>query len=233
VPTSLNVVRLPPLRGAALLVLDANVVFGAVDRFFGGSGRSAKIAEREFTRTENRIIQMLVKQLSDDLREAWAPVARFEVEQQGAEFNPQFVNAIAPSETIVVSTFQAYLDGGGGDLQVVLPYSMIEPLRSALDSGLQGEPAAHDAHWSRALHEEIEEAEIELVPLIGHSEITVGRLLNLKPGDLIPCDFGGSVTLMAEGIPILRGSYGASRGQQSVKVEQHLARNRQTNKPIR
>jgi flagellar motor switch protein FliM len=35
------------------------------------------------------------------------------------------------------------------------------------------------------------------------------------------------VTLLAEGVPILRGSYGASRGQQAVKIEQHLARNRQ------
>jgi len=114
-----------------------------------------------------------------------------------------------------------------------MPYSMIEPLREALEAGVQGEPVTHDANWARSLHEEIEEAEIELVPLIGHSEITVGRLLNLKPGDVIPCDFTGSVTLLAEGIPILRGSYGASRGQQSVKVEQHLARNRQATKSIR
>jgi flagellar motor switch protein FliM len=233
VPTSLNVVRLPPLRGPAILVLDANLVVGAVDRFFGGSGRQVEVAEREFTRTEARIIQMIVKQFSADLREAWAPVAKFDVEHQGSEFNPQFVNVISPSELVVVSTFQVLLDGGEGELQVAMPYSMIEPLREALEAGVQGEPVTHDANWARSLHEEIEEAEIELVPLIGHSEITVGRLLNLKPGDVIPCDFTGSVTLLAEGIPILRGSYGASRGQQSVKVEQHLARNRQTTKSIR
>ncbi len=233
VPTSFNLVRLPPLRGPALLVLDANFVFGAVDRFFGGSGRHVKVTERDFTRTENRIIQMVVKQFSADLRDAWAPVIKFDVEHQGTESNPQFVNAIGPSEMVVLSTFQVHLEGGGGELHVALPYSMIEPLREALESGVQGEPAALDASWSRALHEQIEEAEVEIVPLLGHSEITVGRLLNMKPGDLIPCDFGGSVTLLAEGIPILRGSYGASRGQQSVKVEQHLARNRQVNKSIR
>ena len=203
VPTSLTVVRLPPLRGPALMVLDANLVVGAVDRFFGGSGRQVEVAEREFTRTEARIIQMIVKLFSTDLREAWAPVARFDVEHQASEFNPQFVNVINPSDLVVVSTFQVFLDGGGGELQVAMPYSMLEPLRDALEAGVQGEP------------------------------ITVGRLLNLKPGDVIPCDFSGSVTLLAEGIPILRGSYGASRGQQSVKVEQHLARNRQVNKSIR
>jgi flagellar motor switch protein FliM len=233
IPTSLNVVRLAPLRGQALLVLDANLVFSAVDRFFGGSGRHSKVTERDFTRTESRIIQMVVKQLGTELRDAWAPVARFEVEHQRSEFNPQFLNVIGPTEMVVVSTFQIYLEGGGGEVHVALPYSMIEPLREALESGLQGEPVARDANWARTLREEIQEAEIELVPLLGHSEITVGRLLSLKPGDLIPCDFAGSVTLLAEGIPIVRGSYGASRGQQSVKVEEHLARNRQSNKSTR
>ena len=233
VPTSLNVVRLPPLRGPALLVLDASLVFGAVDRFFGGSGRNATIGERDFTRTESRIIQMLIKQLGTDLRDAWSPVAKFEVEHLGSEFNPQFVHIIGPSEMVVVSTFHVYMEGGGGDLHVMMPYSMIEPLRAVLESGPQGEPVTRDAHWARSLHEELEEAEVELVPLLGHSEITVGRLLNMKPGDVIPCDFAGSVTLLAEGIPIMRGSYGASRGQQSVKVEHHLARNRHANKSIR
>jgi flagellar motor switch protein FliM len=233
VPTSLNVVRLPPLRGQALMVLDASFVFGAVDRFFGGSGRPTKVVERDFTRTESRIIQLVVKQLGIDLRDAWSPAVKFEVEHQGSEFNPQFLNVIGPSEMIVVSRFEVHLDGGSGEFHVALPYAMIEPLRDVLEAGLQGEPVARDAKWAATLHEEVEEAEIELVPLLGHSEITVGRLLNLKPGDLIPCDFSGSVTLMAEGIPILRGSFGASRGQQSVKVEQHLARNRQANKSTR
>jgi flagellar motor switch protein FliM len=233
VPTSLNVVRLPPLRGQALLVLDASFVFGAVDRFFGGSGRHASVTERDFTRTESRIIQMVVKQLGSDIREAWSPAVKFEVEHQGSEFNPQFLNVIGPSEMVVVSKFEVHLDGGSGEFHLALPYSMIEPLRDALEAGLQGEPVTRDASWAATLHEEVEEAEIELVPLLGHSQITVGRLLNLKPGDLIPCDFSGSVTLLAEGIPILRGSFGASRGQQSIKVEQHLARNRQANKSTR
>jgi flagellar motor switch protein FliM len=64
------------------------------------------------------------------------------------------------------------------------------------------------------------------VPLLGRTTLSVGRLLNLKPGDVIPCDFDGHVTLLAEGVPILRGSYGASRGQQAVKIEQHLVRSR-------
>ena len=58
VPTSLNMVRIKPLRGTALFILDAKLVFKLVDNFFGGDGRHAKIEGREFTPTENRVVQM-------------------------------------------------------------------------------------------------------------------------------------------------------------------------------
>jgi len=60
--------------------------------------------------------------------------------------------------------------------------------------------------------------------VLGHATLTVGRLVDLKPGDVIPCDFDGEVTLCAEGVPVLRGGYGLSRGRQAVKVSQRIMR---------
>ena len=56
------------------------------------------------------------------------------------------------------------------------------------------------------------------------SEVVESRSPDLKPGDVIPCDFDGEVTLFAEGVPVLRGGYGLSRGQQAVKVSQRVMR---------
>jgi flagellar motor switch protein FliM len=148
------------------------------------------------------------------------------VEYINSEINPHFANIVSPSEIVVVTSFRIELDGRGGELHVAMPYSMIEPMRDVLDSGMQSDRAERDESWITTLREEIEEAEVEVVPVLGRSTLSVGRLLNLKPGDVIPCDFDGQVTLLAEGVPILRGSYGASRGQQAVKIEQHLVRNR-------
>ena len=60
-PTNLNLVKINPLRGTALIVLDPKLVFAVVDNFFGGTGRHAKIEGREFTATEQRIIHMLLR----------------------------------------------------------------------------------------------------------------------------------------------------------------------------
>jgi len=223
-PSSLNLIKLNPLRGTALLVLDATLVFAMVDNFFGGSGRYAKIEGREFTMTEGRIIQMVLRQAFADLAEAWNIVTSINLEYLNSEINPHFANIVSPSEIVVVSSFKIELEGGGGELHLTMPYAMIEPIRDQLDSGVQSDRMERNDSWTQSLREEIEEAEVDIVPVLGKSSLSVGRLVDLKPGDVIPCDFDGNVTLYAEGVPVLRGSYGASRGQQAVKVTQRILR---------
>lgn len=224
VPTSLNFTKLEPLRGTALVVLDAKLVFAVVDNFFGGNGRYVKIEGREFTATEERIIQMVLRQAFADLRDAWSVCTEIKTEYVSSEVNPNFASLLSPSETVLVSSFQIEVEGGGGELHLTMPYSMIEPIRHRLDSNVPTEPTQRDARWVATLREEIEEAEVELVPVLGTATLTLGRLVDLKAGDIIPCDFDGSITVYAEGIPMVRGSYGASRGQQAVKVVQRISR---------
>ncbi|MEY4194671.1 MAG: hypothetical protein RLZZ226_1039, partial [Pseudomonadota bacterium] len=125
VPTNLNVIRMNPLRGRALLVMEPTLVFTAVDNFFGGTGQFYnKIEGREFTPTEMRIIRILVDVIFKDMKDAWNPVMPIEFEYMSSEVNPQFANIVTPTEVVVVSTIHIELDGGGGDLHVTMPYAM-------------------------------------------------------------------------------------------------------------
>jgi flagellar motor switch protein FliM len=224
VPTSLNMVRINPLRGTALVLLEPRLVFSIVDNFFGGNGRHTKIEGRDFTATEQRIIQMVLKTAFSDLAEAWSHVAKIEVEYLQSELNPAFANIVSPSEVVVVTSFHVELEGGGGDVHVTMPYSMIEPLREQLDSGMTSDRVESDERWAHFMKEEIDDAEVEVATVLGRSQVTLAELLNLKPGDVIPCDFTGKVTVLAERVPIFRGSFGVSRGQQAVKVEERVRR---------
>ncbi len=226
VPTSLNMVRVHPLRGTALILLEPRLVFAIVDNFFGGNGRHAKIEGRDFTATESRIIHMVLKNAFADLREAWSHVATLEVEYLSSELNPAFANIVSPSEVVVVTSFHVELEGGGGDVHVTMPYSMIEPLREQLDSGMASDRIDHDERWAQSLKDEIDDAEVEISTVLGRSQLSLGDLLNLKPGDIVPCDFAGKVTVLAASVPVFRGSFGVSRGQQAVKVEERVRRPR-------
>ncbi|HWM71852.1 MAG TPA: flagellar motor switch protein FliM [Steroidobacteraceae bacterium] len=225
VPTSLNLVKMNPLRGTALVVLEPKLVFATVDNFFGGTGRHAKIEGREFTATEQRVIHMVLRNVFADLHEAWSHVAPIEVEFVQAEINPHFANIVSPSEIVVVTSFHIEVDGGGGNLHVTMPYSMIEPLREILDAGVASDRVEKDERWMICLREEIEDAEVQLTTRLGRCSITLATLLNLKAGDIVPCDFLGKVTVLAEEVPVFRGSFGLSHGLQAVKVEERVRRN--------
>lgn len=225
VPTNLNLVKINPFRGTALIVLDPKLVFAVVDNFFGGTGRHAKIEGREFTATEQRIIHMMLRNVFADLHEAWSHVAPIEVEYLQSEINPHFANIVSPSEIVVVTSFHVELDGGGGELHITMPYAMIEPLREVLDSGMASDRVEKDDRWNVCLREEIEDAEVELSTLLGRTSVTLAELVNLKPGDILTCDFTGKVLVLAEDVPMFRGSFGLSRGQQAIKFEERVRRN--------
>lgn len=219
VPTSLNLVKVQPLRGTGLFVVDPKLVFIVVDNFFGGDGRfMAKIEGREFTPTELKVIRNVLTQAFDDLKHAWAPVLDVEFEYQSSEVNPQFANIVSPTEVVVVSRFHVELDGGGGDLHVALPYNMIEPIRDLLDAGVQSDRNEVDERWTRSLRDEMKDAKVEMSSLLCEVQITLGDLRNLRPGDVIPIELPEHVTVFAEDVPMFKGRYGVADGQAAVKL---------------
>jgi len=223
-PTNLNVVRINPLRGLGLVVLDPKLVFTAVDNLFGGVGRSSKVEGRDFTATEQRIIHLLLRHAFANLKEAWSKLLTLDFEHVHSEINPHFAKIVNPTEIVVISSFRIELYGGGGDLHVTMPYSMLEPLRELLDSGGAADATGSDTRWTSALRDEVDDAEIELNAVLGEASVSLAQLLNLKPGDVIPCDFNGSITLTAEAVPLFRGNFGVSRGQQAIKINERLNR---------
>jgi flagellar motor switch protein FliM len=223
VPTSLNLVRIHPLRGKGLCVLDPKLVFSVVDNYFGGSGRfHTKIEGRDFTPTELRVVKLLLDQIFHDMVEAWKPVLQVDFEYLGSEVNPQFANIVSPSEVVVVTTFNIDLEAGGGDLHFVMPYSMVEPIRDLLDAGVQSDRGDKDERWERALRACIQHADLELSSTLAETKISVKEMADLKEGDIIPVDIPEMVELCTSNIPLFRGQVGMSGGNYAIKIREKL-----------
>jgi flagellar motor switch protein FliM len=218
VPTSLNMIKLRPLRGTGLVILDAKLVFKLVDNFFGGDGRHAKIEGREFTPTELRVVEMVLQQAFVDLTEAWRAIMPIQFEFVNSEVNPAMANIVSPSEVVVVSTFHVELDGGGGDLHITLPYAMIEPIRETLDAGMQSDVDDADERWVKALREDVMGATVEINCTVAEREITLRDILDLAPGDVIPVEMDDALALTANGVPVLRARLGQSRGNLALQI---------------
>lgn len=225
VPTSLNMVRFRPLKGTALITMKARLVFILVENFFGGDGRfHAKIEGREFTPTERRIIQLLLKIVFEDYKEAWSPVMGVEFEYLDSEVNPSMANIVSPTEVIVVSSFHIEVDGGGGDFHVVMPYSMVEPIRELLDAGVQSDKMETDVRWSSALREEIMDCPVNFRVNLLEKDISLRDLMELQPGDIIPIEMPEHATMFVEDLPTYRVKMGRSEDKLAVQISEEIER---------
>lgn len=218
VPTSLNLVKVRPLRGTGLFILDAKLVFKLVDNFFGGEGRHAKIEGREFTPTETRIVQMVLDQVFHDMKEAWHAVLKVDFEYLSSEVNPAMANIVSPSEVVVISTFHIELDGGGGELHMALPYSMIEPIRDVLDAGVQSDIDDVDERWVHALQEDIKEVSVPINTMLCRRRVSLREVAKFKAGDIIPVEMADFLTITANGIPTFKATLGTRDGKLALKI---------------
>lgn len=218
VPTSMNLVRISPLRGTALFIMDAKLVFKLVDSFFGGDGRHAKIEGREFTPTETRLVAKVMYQFFQDMEESWAPVMSLRFEYLGHEVNPAMANVINPGDVIVVSSFQVDLDTGSGEFHVAMPYSMLEPIRDKLVAGVQNSEEQHDERWQNAMRRDIMMAKLNLQISLAEKEMTLRDVLELEAGDIIPVDIPENLRMKVNKVPVFEGKLGVSRGNLAIKL---------------
>lgn len=222
VPTNLNVIRMSPLRGRALIVMEPRLVFTAVDNFFGGGGQFYnKVEGREFTPTEMRIIRLIIDMIFKDLTEAWKPVMDIEFEYINSEVNPQFANIVSPSEIVVISTIHVELEGGGGDINIAMPYTMIEPIRELLDA-VTSDRGEVDGRWQESLRNEIMRSEVVVNSKLIEKEMLISDVIELKKGDVIPIEMPETVWLEVESVPVFRGKLGLSDGNYAIEIVEKL-----------
>ena len=230
VPTNLNLIQAKPLRGNSLFIFDPNLVFLVVDNMFGGDGRfHTRVEGREFTQTEQRIIQKMLEVVFETYGKAWEAVHPLEFEFVRSEMNPQFANIATPNEVVIVTSFDIELGGNGGAFHICMPYSMLEPVKDLLYSTMQGEHMAVDKRWLQLLSRQVQSANIELVATLGLANLTVEQVLKMHSGDVIPLEVDENITASVDGVPMMECQYGAFNNQYALKIEKMLTINEEEN----
>ena len=223
VPTNLNLVAAKPLRGTSLFVLDPNLVFLVVDNMFGGDGRfHTRVEGRDFTPTEQRIIQGLLGVIFREYSRSWKPVYEISFEYIRSEMNSQFANIATPSEIVISTTFSLEFGGTAADMHICFPYSMVEPIRDLLYSSMQSDQLSTDQRWIVMLRKQLKDAEVEVAAHLTTATTTLGQVLKMKAGDIIPITIPELIVASVDDIPLMECRYGQQGGQYALKVERFI-----------
>ena len=226
VPTNFNIVAIRPLRGSGMIVCEPSLVFGVIDTLYGGIGKfQARIEGRDFSATEQRVINRLVEVITDEYKKAWKGIYPLELEYQRSEMQPQFANIATPSEIVISTSFQLEIGEIAGSIHFCMPYATLEPIRDILYSSTQGDSIEVDKRWVNVLTQEIQAAEITLVAELARADATVEQLLAMKTGDFIELDRPSRIEVTVEGVPVFECQYGTHNAKYAIRIDKSLRGN--------
>jgi flagellar motor switch protein FliM len=228
VPTNFNIVAIRPLRGSGLIVCEPALVFGVIDTLYGGIGKfQTRIEGRDFSATEQRVINRLVDVITTEYKKAWKGIYPLELDYQRSEMQPQFANIATPSEIVISTSFQLEIGDITGAVHFCFPYSTLEPIRDVLYSSTQGDSIEVDRRWVTVLTREIQAAEVTLVAQLARADATVEQLLSLKKGDFIELDREPTIQATIDGVPIFECHYGTHNAKYAIRIDKALRGNDQ------
>ena len=224
-PLAVNMIRMGPLRGNSVIIIDPNVVFSSLDSFFGGFGKGVADLPpgRLFTPTETRIIKIILEGFFRSLKEAWAPLMPIECEHISSEINPHFAQIADENDLVVLSRFEAdaTASGGRGFIDLVYPYATLKPVRELLSSRVSsGEGNEEsDRKWRSDLAAAVGDAKLELQVTMGDVKTTLHHLNNLQEGDLLFFKKDDTALMTANGVPAFHVNVGTRGSQVAVQID--------------
>ncbi|MBK9238284.1 MAG: flagellar motor switch protein FliM [Rhodoferax sp.] len=228
VPTNFNIVAIRPLRGSGLIVCEPALVFGVIDTLYGGIGKfQTRIEGRDFSATEQRVINRLVDVVTDEYKKAWRGIYPLELDYQRSEMQPQFANIATPSEIVISTSFQLEIGEITGAIHFCMPYATLEPIRDVLYSSTQGDSVEVDRRWVNVLTREIQAAEVTLVAQLASADATVEQLLAMKAGDFIELDREPRIKASVDGVPVFECQYGTHNAKYAIRIDRTLRGNDQ------
>ena len=220
VPTNINIISLTPLRGQGLVIFDPKLVFCAIDTLFGGSGKQHfRIEGRDFSPTEQRIIQRMMEVTLAEFTKAWGGLYKFQFQHQRSEMHTQFANVASPGEIVVAVTLNVEIGDSGGEIHMCFPYSSLEPIRDVLYSSLQADGQEPDRRWVRQLTKQVQAAEVELAAELARTELTIAQLIQLQVGDFIALPIREIIPVKVDGVTVMECRFGSVNGHTAVCAE--------------
>ncbi len=223
VPTSMNLFRMTPLRGNAMIVFETKLVFSLVEMFFGaGVETEAKTEGRDFTEIESRMIKRVIISALEDLQTSWRPVFPVQINYSRTEINPQFVSIVPQSEIVIVVTFDIEIGRTPMAITICVPYSMIEPIRTRLNAGFQSEQDEKDNTWSNRFKQNLQNVDIELIAKLGEMNISVRDFLNLQKDDVLYLEHETKdpISVEVNGVKKFTGFQGSYKGHKAINIEE-------------
>jgi len=219
---NLNISRMEELRGPMLLSLGPKFISTLTASFYGGSIYQPDQKRTEFTNTEERVIELVHEGLSECLSVAWTDLMPIKLSYQGREVNPQFASFVDGSELVIICAFLIQLPNGDSvNMDVVYPLQTLKPIATQLRSRMQSD-TSDDVSWRERMEHAILNIPLNVTAFLGQPVMSMGQLIRLQTGDVVPIQVNDGIELRVEDNPIFLADIGEVSGQAAVSLTKRI-----------
>jgi flagellar motor switch protein FliM len=189
IPPAMIVVISWENTGLSMVVeMNLNITLALVDRLLGGSGLPPP-SPRAPTDIETALIAKLVDRHLVALEEAWRTVYPVSLSFVGTETNPEFAQVVPANEMVVLITMDIGIGDLSGIMSLAIPYSLLEPIANHLSAQrfFVKKKAENDLE-KEYVYQHILNVIVNLQVCLGHMQIPLKDLVNLRIGDTLLLD---------------------------------------------
>lgn len=220
---SLTTSRIDELRGHQMLALHPEFISLLTNSYYGGRLKRPAGQRKEFTATESRIIEIVSDGLNNMLQVAWRDLTPVTFSETAREENVQFASFVDSDDTVIVCSFVVQLPNvDPASFDIVYPLQTLKPIASLLRSRVQSEVIEDDLTWRDKLERAVLNVKLDLTARLCEPKVSLGRLIRLRAGDVLPVQINETVEVRLENNPIFLGEVGDLGGQTAVSLTKRI-----------
>ena len=231
-PTVLAVFKAEEWDNFGLFTVDSSLIYAMIDVLLGGrrGQTSIRIEGRPYTTIETNLVKRLVEVVLADAELAFKPLSPVTFNIDRLETNPRFAAISRPANAAILVRLRIDMEDRGGNIELLLPYATIEPIRNVLLQMFMGEKFGRDPIWEGHLATEIGHAQIDVDAVLYEAEIPLSKLMKLEVGDTLPLEMrpDATVTVRCGDTIVTEGRMGRVADRVAIRITKPLRKPRTT-----
>ncbi|HEY6027812.1 MAG TPA: flagellar motor switch protein FliM [Pseudolabrys sp.] len=231
-PAILGVFKAEEWENFGLVTVNSSLIYSIIDVLLGGRrGQGAvRIEGRPYTTIETSLVKRMIEVVLADAELAFKPLSPVKFNIDRLETNPRFAAISRPANAAILVRLRIDMEDRGGNVELLLPYATIEPIRATLLQMFMGEKFGRDPIWEGHLATEIGQAQVEVDAVLYEARLPLRRMMQLEVGDTLMLELkpDAMVTVRCGDVSMTEGRMGRVGDRVAVRVAKPLRRPRTT-----
>ena len=221
-PTSFNIFSMKPLEGAAILEINPSIAFPMIDRLLGGKGDPYE-SSREFSDIEVNLLDTLLRQIMQNLKEAWSSITEIFPSVDAKESSPNVVQIVAQNEIVIMVVMEIIIGHSSGMMSICYPVISLESVLSRLASrDLMLSDTSSKKSRNKELQALVAGANVVVNGYLGDTTLTLKEILDLRVGDIMRLDTVADDTIIVavDGREKFLATIGLQRYRKTLQIKE-------------